>query len=114
MAQGTPTQQRALEQFLEDCDYEAVPDTSPEEVRANAGLVRDVKDIPIALAAINVGVDYLVTNDKDLTAQDATTAVLRAKIRPIVVGRFRREVMDWDSEQLERIRRRNWSDLPSA
>ena len=114
MAQGTPAQQRALEQFLEDCDYEAVPDPSPEEVRANAGLVRDAKDIPIALAAINAGVDYLVTNDKDLTAQDETTAVLREKIRPIIVGRFLREVMGWESEQLERIRRRNWSDLPSA
>lgn len=56
-------------------------------------------------------VDYLVTNDKDLTAEDETTAALREKIRPITVGRFLREVMGWESEELERIRRRDWSDL---
>lgn len=112
MARGTAAQQQALEQFLADCDYEAVPDPSREEVEQNAGLVRDPKDIPIALAAIIAGVDYLVTNDKDLTAQDETTAALREKIQPIIVGRFLREVMGWDSEALERIRKRNWSDLP--
>jgi predicted nucleic acid-binding protein len=77
MAEGTPSQQQALEQFLADCDYEAVPDPSREQVQENPDLVRDPKDIPIALAAINARVDYLVTNDKDLTAQDETTAVLR-------------------------------------
>lgn len=111
MAWGTPTQQQALEQFLADCDYEVVPDPSQKQVQENAGLVRDPKDIPIALAAINARVDYLVTNDKDLTAQDETTAALRGKIQPIIVGRFLREVMGWESEELERIRKRNWSDL---
>jgi len=111
MARGTPVQQQALEQFLKDCQYEAVPDPSRNEVQAHAGLVRDPKDIPISLAAINAGVDYLVTNDKDLTAQDDTTAALREKIQPIIVGRFLREVMGWESEELERIRKRNWIDL---
>lgn len=111
MARGTTAQQNALEQFLADCDYEAVPDPTPEEVQEHAGLVRDPKDIPIALAAIHAGVDYLVTNDKDLTAQDETTAALREKIQPMIVGRFLREIMGWESEELERIRKRNWSDL---
>ncbi|MGL4375196.1 MAG: hypothetical protein ACRCT1_02060 [Microcoleaceae cyanobacterium] len=53
----------------------------------------------------------MVTNDKDLTAEDETTAVLRQRIKPIIVGKFLREVMGWTSEDLERIRRRNWSDL---
>ena len=114
MAQGTAAQQRALEQFLTDCSYEAVPDPRPEEVQEHAGLVRDPKDIPIALAAIQAKVDYLVTNDKDLTAQDETTAALREKIKPLIVGRFLREVMGWESEELERIRKRNWSDMPPS
>jgi hypothetical protein len=61
-------------------------------------------------------VDYLVTNDKDLTAQDETTATLRRKIQPMIVGKFLREVMGWESEDLERIRKRKWSDfrLPSS
>jgi predicted nucleic acid-binding protein len=114
MAGGTPVQQQALEQFLADCHYEEVPDPSREEVERNADLVRDPKDIPIALAAINAGVDYLVTNDKDLTAEDETTAALRKRIQPLIVGRFLREVMGWESDELERIRKRNWSDLPSS
>jgi predicted nucleic acid-binding protein len=84
-------------------------------VEQHAGFVRDPKDIPLALAAITAAVDYLVTNDKDLTAQDETTALLREKIHPIIVGRFLKEVMGWESEALERLRKRNWSDvLPSA
>lgn len=59
-------------QFLADCDYELVPDPNPQEVSRNAGLVRDPKDIPIALSAINAEVSYLVTNDKDLTAEDSS------------------------------------------
>jgi predicted nucleic acid-binding protein len=91
--------------------YKLVPIPSPEEIQGNLDLVRDPNDIPIALAAIKAGVDYLVTNDKDLTAVDETTTVLRQRIKPIIVGKFLREVMGWKSEDLERIRRRNWSDF---
>ncbi|MGQ9553356.1 MAG: PIN domain-containing protein [Anaerolineae bacterium] len=110
-ARGTAVQQRALEQFLNDCNYEAALDPSREELERNASLVRDPKDIPIALAAIRANVDYLVSNDRDLTDQDETTTVLRQRIQPITVGRFLREAMGWPSEELERIRKRNWSDL---
>jgi putative PIN family toxin of toxin-antitoxin system len=108
MSHGTIAQQQALEQFLTECDYELVPDPSREEVEKNASLVRDPKDVPIVLAAINAGVDYLVTNDKDLTTKDETTAELRKYIHPIQVGTFLREVMGWSSEELEAIRHRQW------
>ena len=111
MARGTAAQQQALEQFLADCDHEEIPDPSLEEVERNLHLVRDLKDVPIALAAIRAGVDYLVTNDKDLTAQDETTATLRQKIQPMIVGKFLSEIMGWDGEDLEEIRKRNWGDL---
>jgi putative PIN family toxin of toxin-antitoxin system len=111
MARGTPTQRQALEQFLADCDYELAPDPSRDAVQANVSLVRDPKDVPIVLAAVAANADYLVSNDKDLTALDETTAALRQKIMPITVGRFLREVMGWESAELERIRRRNWSDI---
>ena len=29
----------------------------------------------------------------------------------MIVGRFLREIMGWDSDELERIRKRNWSDM---
>lgn len=114
MARGTATQAAALEQFLADCEVEIVPDPSPEEVRRHPTLVRDEKDIPIALAAIAANVDHLVSNDKDLTAEDDTTAELRQYIQPITVGRFLREVMGWSSADLERIRQRTWADMPSG
>lgn len=114
MSRGTPAQRQALEQFLSDCDYEMAPDPGREEVAENAGLVRDPKDVPIVLSAINAGVDFLVSNDKDLTARDETATTLHKRIQPIIVGRFLKEVMGWDSDDLEQIRKRNWSDLPSC
>ena len=111
MARGTAAQQQALEQFLTDCDYEEAPDPSREEVEHNLDLVRDPKDVPIALAAINAGVDYFVSNDTDFTDEDETTALLRRKMNPISIGRFLHEVMGWRSSDLEKIRNRNWSDL---
>jgi predicted nucleic acid-binding protein len=98
MARGSVAERRALTQFLADCEYEAVPDPSPDDVRQNLDLVRDPKDVPIALAAIAARVDYLVSNDKDLTAQDETTARLRQMIRPIPVGQFLHEVMGRSSD----------------
>ncbi len=112
IAQGSATQQRALTFFLAECDYEGVPDPSRDEVEQHINLVRDPKDVPIALSAIAAGVDYLVSNDKDLTAQDESTAALRKAIQPLTVGRFLNEVMGWDSTALEQIRTRNWSDIP--
>lgn len=112
MARGTATQQHALTQFLTDCEYELVPDPPPDEVRQHQDLVRDPKDVPIALAAIAAGVDYLVTDDKDLTAQDETTEKLRQRLQVLPVGRFLRESMGWSSADLERIRQRTWREMP--
>jgi predicted nucleic acid-binding protein len=112
MARGTPAGMRALEQVLIDGVPEIVPDPSPEEVQRHLALVRDVKDIPIALAAITARVDHLVSNDKDLTALDETTAELRRYLQPMTVGRFLHEIMGWSSAELERIRHRTWDQMP--
>ena len=65
-----------------------MPDPSRELVEQNRDLVRDPKDVPIALAAIAAGVDYLVSNDKDLTAEDATTTRLRTQLQPVTGRAF--------------------------
>jgi len=113
MARGPTAQEQALDHFLESCDYEEVPDPTREEVERNLHLVRDPKDVPIALAAIEAGVDVFVTNDTDFTDRDESTAVLRTKLDPMPVGRFLHDVMGWSSSDLERIRRRNWDDVES-
>jgi len=106
-----PEHLEALETLLELLDYELVPDPPPEEVAAHAGLVRDAKDIPVALSAIRAKADYLVSTDRDFTDVDETTAELRRYLKPIRVGSFLREVMGWSSQELSAIERRRWSDL---
>jgi predicted nucleic acid-binding protein len=100
-----------FEQFLQNCRYELVNDPTPKEIANHKDLVRDVTDIPIALAAINAGVDYLVSEDKDLTARDETTIKLRKQLRVMMAGTFLRQALDWKSEDLESVRGRTWRDL---
>ena len=100
-----------LEEFLSLAHFELVPDPSPEEVNDNHGLARDRSDVPIVLAAINAKVACLVSEDKDLTAQDTTTAALRQRLTVHLSGTFLREVMGWSGEMLEAIRYRRWQDL---
>jgi predicted nucleic acid-binding protein len=58
-----PDYQETLEVLLELLDYELIPDPPPEQVAAHPNLVRDAKDIPVALAAINARADYLISTD---------------------------------------------------
>ncbi len=109
---------RLFPEHLDDLDvllgilpYELAPDPSPEEVQAHAGLVRDPKDVPVALAAIRARATYLVSTDRGFTDEDESTAELRQFLRPIKVGTFLREVMGWTSEQLAAVEGRRWSDL---
>jgi hypothetical protein len=91
---------------------EVVDDPSREEVKQHLDLMRDKTDVPIALAAMNANIDYLVTYDRDFTDQDQTTAKVRRAIPGIILPPvFLRDVMGWTSEELEMIRFREWSDL---
>jgi putative PIN family toxin of toxin-antitoxin system len=101
----------ALEALLELLDLEVAPDPPREEVEAHSALVRDPKDIPVALAAIRARAEYLVSTDRDFTDVDDTTAELRRHLKPLPVGVFLREVMGWSHESLSAIERRRWSDL---
>jgi predicted nucleic acid-binding protein len=102
-----------FEEFLAVCDFEEIPNPPEEQVRRNQDLVRSPADVPIALAAINAGASYLVSEDKHLTDRDETTARLRQRIQPLISGTFLREEMGWSSEDLERVRGRNWADVAS-
>jgi len=107
-----PTHLARFEKLLQEVDYELVPDPTPDEVDDHQNLVRDLSDIPIALAAIAAGVDYVVSEDKDLTTQDATTVELRRHVKVLLSGTFLREVMGWTGEELEAIRHRTWTEMP--
>jgi predicted nucleic acid-binding protein len=100
-----------FEVFIAHAPIEVVPDPTSDEVAAHADLLRDATDVPIALAAIDAGVDYLVSEDKDLTVQDATTEHLRAKLTVRLPGTFLRQVLGWSSDELEQVRGRRWEDM---
>ena len=106
-----PQHLERFEEFLSQASFELVPDPDPQEVADNRDLVRDESDIPIALAAINAGVDYLVSKDKDFTAHHETTAKLHQQLNVLLPGTFLRQVLGWTSQELEQIRHRRWADL---
>lgn len=106
-----PQHLHRFESFLDETDYELVPNPTQAEIDDNQNLVRDLSDVAIALAAISAKVDYLVSEDKDLTTQDESTAQLRRRLKVMLAGTFLRQVMGWTSDELESIRYRKWDDL---
>jgi predicted nucleic acid-binding protein len=94
-----------LREVLELSSFEAVDDPSADQVAASTNLMRDVADIPIALAAINANVDYFVSSDKDFTDSNES---IHQHLKVVLPGRFLREQMGWTSERLEAIRSRTW------
>ena len=110
--QRFPNYEREFDEFLALVEYEEAPAPTPEEVAANQGLVRQEKDIPVALSILAARVDYFVTYDRDFTDEDETTEKIRKALPGIMLPPvFLREVMGWTSQELERIKHRRWSDL---
>jgi hypothetical protein len=108
LLEDLPDRAATFDAWLTLVPFELVSDPSPGDVANNNGLVRQVEDIPVALAAINAKVDYFISDDKDFTAEDTTTAELRQRLkvmRPVI---FLREVMGRSSEDLEKVRHRDW------
>lgn len=114
LARLFPDSLPSFQAFLSVAVVEVVSDPDPSEVWANQRLVRDVKDIPVVLAAAAAGIDYLLSTDADLTDVDSSTAALRLRLQPaqvMRVGQFLHEVMGWSHAALEAISKRQWSDL---
>ncbi len=114
LAKSFPEHLQRFEQFVARTEIEIAADPTPDEVSARADLVRDVTNVPVALVAINAKVDYLVSEDKDLTVQDETTEELRKRLRVLLSGTFLREALGWTGDDLEQLRGRNWQDLDAA
>lgn len=111
LANRFPHGMSRFDAFLLACNYEEAGIPSAEAVTAHAYLVRDITDVPVALAAIEAGVDCLVSEDKDLTVRDVSTAELRRRLPVYLSGTFIREMMGWSSEHLEAVRGRRWQDF---
>ena len=97
----------SFDAWLSHLSCEIAHDPKPEAVLAQLDLMRDVDDVPVAVAAREAHVDYLVSEDKDFTEESATEELRKhiTIMRPVI---FLREVMGWSSQDLEEIRRREW------
>ena len=95
-----------FENILEGSAYEEVATPTLEAIQVNSHLVRDIKDIHVALAAIDAQVDYLVTSDRDFTDKTPQSQELHEKINIILPAAFLRQHMKWSYEDLEMIRYR--------
>jgi hypothetical protein len=103
-----PSLLQPFEAWLERCPIELVADASEAQVVAQVDLVRQIEDVPVALAAIHASVDYFVSEDKDFTERSPSTETIHRQLtimRPVI---FLREVMGWSRADLERVRYRNW------
>lgn len=102
-----PALVESFDAWLSHMSCEIAPDPKPEAVVAHLDLVRDIDDVPIAVAALEAQADYLVSEDKDLTEESATRELRKhlTIMRPVI---FLREVMGWASQDLEDIRKRDW------
>ena len=103
-----PSATRRFADLLLATRFEVVQTPVDEEIAAHPNLVRDLKDIHVALAAINANADYLVTQDKDLTE---ASEPIHQYVSVLLPGTFLRQHMGWTSEALEAIRHRTWDDL---
>jgi len=103
-----------LDGFLATALIEIVEDPIPEEVMAHRDLVRDIKDVPVVLAAAKARVDFLLSTDADLTDVNESTVELRRMIAPgrvMRVGAFLDEIVGWSHHDLNAISRRRWSEI---
>lgn len=101
IARLRPDKLADFEDVLERTNFELSGEPSPSEIDENSDLVRDLKDVPIVLAAINAKVDFFISQDKDITD---TTQPVHEKLKIILPGTFLREHMGWTSEELEQVR----------
>lgn len=108
LAEIAPERIERLEAILLASNYEQFAAPTDEEIATNSALVRDAKDVHVALTAIGAKIDYFVTQDKDFTD---STAPIRDRVAVLLPGTFLRERMGWTSEALEAIRQRKWSEL---
>ena len=102
-----PTILPDFEDFLYLSTYEEIANPSLEIVTAHQGVVRDLDDIPVAVAALTAKVDCLISSDKDLTESDE----LKQHVPVLLPAVFLREHMGWTSEELEAIRHRTWGEM---
>jgi predicted nucleic acid-binding protein len=111
VSRAYPDQRGFLELLLHRLAYEEVPAPHPSRLDFFGDLCRDKDDVPIAVAAIDAGMDFLVTTDRDLTVVDATTARLRQLVTVITPLALLRHVLHWPEPRIGAAIHRTWQEV---
>ncbi|MCJ7573764.1 hypothetical protein MUO93_05805 [Candidatus Bathyarchaeota archaeon] len=74
-----------LIRYLHEC-LTVAEDPANDEVLSNSGLLRDKKDIPVALGAMDSGSDYLVTGDKELSEKLDALSITTSSLLQLILG----------------------------
>ena len=74
-----------LIRYLYEC-LTVTEDPENDEVLSNSGLLRDKKDIPVALGAMDSGSDYLVTGDKELSEKLDALSIITSSLLQLILG----------------------------
>lgn len=75
IAKKFPAKHYLVSQFVEELPYELY-DVNLDMIKSTSQFVRDPKDMPILLAAIESKVDVLITGDKDLLEVDISNPTI--------------------------------------
>lgn len=81
----TDEEKEGLTRYLHMC-VTVIEDPPEEEILSNLSLLRDKKDIPVALGARSSRSDYLVTGDKELLEAAGITSIKTSDLLQLIVG----------------------------
>lgn len=71
--------------YLHEC-LTAIEDPQNDEILCHSSLLRDKKDIPVALGATGSGSDYLVTGDKELLAKLNPLSITTSSLLKLILS----------------------------
>jgi putative PIN family toxin of toxin-antitoxin system len=74
-----------LIKYLHEC-LTVIEDPQNDEILSHFSLLRDEKDIPVALGATDSGSDYLVTGDKELLAKLNPLSITTSSLLKLILG----------------------------
>ena len=96
ISRAFPRRLEEFDRFLAETPHVMLPDAAPDEIARNAGLVSDPADIPVALAALAAGVQYLVTSDRRFRDDLRWIMGPDPPLKVVTPGEFLREALGED------------------
>jgi predicted nucleic acid-binding protein len=78
-----------LIRYLHEC-LTVIEDPQNDEILSHSSLLKDKKDIPVALGATDSGSDYLATGDKELSEKLDTLSIRTSSLLQLILSDLNR------------------------